>query len=305
MSDSKDTTGVPELDGSNYDVWKLRVLLHLRNKDLETCVLNKVTYKAEVQPEEGAANVVLAAFAAVQARNKALRKADLDVQTAIVKHVSDSQIELVRGHDTAYDMWRSLLDKFERGSTIVRLKVYRELGIMKEKCASMSMASRFSAFDKLIRELRTAGAQPQDDDIICWLLLSLPTEYSMVVTAIETLPQKHLKLAAVRNRLLDEEVKLTSVANSAQPESAFRSTAVPSRGGRYPFRGRGFCGSRGRGGQPRGFPFPCHSCGKSDISGLTATSTQWMPTPTWESLLVPVPVPPHNPQTSVLQGEQM
>lgn len=70
-----------------------------------------------------------------------------------------------------------------------------------------NLSSHFLEFDKLIRELKTTGAKFEETDIVCHLLLKMPSEYDHVVTAIETLSSDNLNLSFVKSRLLDEEAK--------------------------------------------------------------------------------------------------
>lgn len=63
------------------------------------------------------------------------------------------------------------------------------------------LTNNFLKFDKLIRELCSTSY------IECHLLLTMPEEYDIVVTAKETLSFEHLTVSFVKNRLLDEESK--------------------------------------------------------------------------------------------------
>lgn len=60
---------------------------------------------------------------------------------------------------------------------------------------SETMGDHFLKFDKLIREFRSTGAKLEDTDVVYHLLLTMPKEYDVVVTAIETLStDRHLAL---------------------------------------------------------------------------------------------------------------
>jgi hypothetical protein len=70
----------------------------------------------------------------------------------------------------------------------------------------------FIKFDAMIRELKAVGATMEEYDV-CHLLLTLPPEYEMLVTALETLSSEKLSLSFVKNRLFDEETMRTSRRN--------------------------------------------------------------------------------------------
>ena len=58
---------------------------------------------------------------------------------------------------------------------------------MKFNLGKDTLSSHFLAFDKLIRELKTSGTKLENTDVVCHLLLTMPSEYDHVVTAIEML----------------------------------------------------------------------------------------------------------------------
>lgn len=65
----------------------------------------------------------------------------------------------------------------------------------------------FLLFDETVRSLKAAGGNLEEDNVICYLLLSMPETYNVVVTAIETISSDKLTVNFVKGWLLDEEVK--------------------------------------------------------------------------------------------------
>lgn len=75
------------------------------------------------------------------------------------------------------------------------------------------------AFDDLVRQLKTAGANLEDGDLVSQLFLSLPDSYDPLVTALENLREEDLNLDLVKQRLLAEEQSvLTAWAKPSMTE---------------------------------------------------------------------------------------
>ena len=93
------------------------------------------------------------------------------------------------------------------------------------------MSIHFLKFDKIIRELRSAGANLEESDTVCHLLLIMPSEYNTVVTAIQTLASDELTIRFIKNKLLDEECKRSGARRVTQKETQFPAVfMVPAAG---------------------------------------------------------------------------
>lgn len=68
------------------------------------------------------------------------------------------------------------------------------------------MEELFAEFERIVRALRDQGSTLCDEDALCLLLMSLPSSYKMVVTAISTI--ENPKIDFVKAKLLDEEIKM-------------------------------------------------------------------------------------------------
>lgn len=125
-------------------------------------------------------------------------------------------MEYVKDKETSFEIWNVLKNTFERKGIASQLLLRKALLTMKYNASSQTMESHFLNFDKLVRNLRSTGGTLEETDVVCHLLLTLPVEYNVVVTALETLSQENLTLPFVKNRLLDEESKRKGNVKSSQ-----------------------------------------------------------------------------------------
>ena len=261
---------VPLFDGSNYSNWKFRMQILLEEHDLFTLVGKQLNTLIEELPADQ-----------VNTQTPVLKKNDKKCKSLITQRISDSHLEYVKEKERAFHMWKALSDSFERTGISSQLGLRKSLLTMRY-IPSESMASHFLKFDRLVRELKSTGAKLEEPDIVCHLLLTMPEEYYMVVTALETMSSEQLTLSFVKTRLLDEEAKRSggSVSASGGSSSAvFSATSNKCYGKRYTNRNQDGnfhenrnansnrkTNSKGKhaesGTQHTRFDYKCHHCGK-------------------------------------------
>ncbi|KAK9674692.1 Zinc knuckle, partial [Popillia japonica] len=113
---------------------------------------------------------------------------------------------------------------------------------------SDSLEEHFMKFETITRELKSVGGKLEEVDIVCQLLLTLPSSYDPIVTALETLDPQKLTLEFVKSKLLDQELK----KNSTQLEDT--RAAFSSKFGNK--------GSKFNRKTNQGKIFKCYNCGK-------------------------------------------
>jgi len=251
---------VPLFDGTNYDNWKFRMEILLDEKEL----LAVAQFPRELEDESTNG-------ATARTRNQEIIRKDKRCKSLIIQKIADSHLEYCKGKETAHEVWIYLQETFERKSMASQLRIRKALLTLKFDAAADMMESHFLKFDRMVRELKSTGAAAEENDIICHLLLTMPQEYDMIVTAIETMAGKtDLSLSFVKNRLLDEESKRQAKGRSkskgehVQSSTAFSSHS-PCRGGR---KGRSGLRNTGRGSSgavieqanTKKFQLECYNC---------------------------------------------
>jgi len=209
-----------QFSGTNFNTWKFRMNSVLEQKGLQDYVMEDLE------------------FITLHANDREYRKyikEEKQCKALLIKHIADSQLECIKDKITAKEIYDTLESIYERKSVAGQLLLRKKLITMKYDGIG-DIKTHFFEFDKTVRELKAIGAKPEEMDIICQLLLTLPKSYDTLVTAIETLNPETLNMDFVRSRLLDEYNK-KSIGNKNSNEYS-DSTAMSA------------------------FKYRCHACGK-------------------------------------------
>lgn len=193
----------PKFNGKNYTQWKFRMDLLLEEKQMKCFVENTL---AE----------------AIEKKDRGITEAEMILRekkckSLLAQAIDDEQLQYVMDKDSAKAMYDALVTMFQRKSITSQLLLRRRLLMMKFNGADLQ--DHFAKFDKLIRELKFAGAQLIDMDIIVNLFLTLPNSFDVVITSLESMDETKLTLDYVKGRLMDEFAKKNGGSTQSQPKS--------------------------------------------------------------------------------------
>lgn len=174
----EDKHRVPLFEGTNYNNWKFRMEVLLEEISLKEHIESQVLDDA-MKDDETAETYRL--------RMTNLRKKDTKCKSQIIQRIADSHLEYAKDKSTAFDIWTKLKNVFERRGVASQLLLRKKLLLMKFKPSIESLSSHFLKFESLVRELKSTGANMEETDVVCHLLLTMPFEYDVVVTALETI----------------------------------------------------------------------------------------------------------------------
>ncbi|KAJ8969866.1 hypothetical protein NQ314_001550 [Rhamnusium bicolor] len=186
----------PQLINTNYSNWRFRVETLLEKEGVNNNVIDVAEESVDAMTNE---------------QKEAFKKNDTKAKCIIVQCISDKHLEYIKDAKSAGGMLRSLKNVFERKSTFSKLYIMKKL--LKLKCTSEHLQDHFMQVETLLRELGAAGATLDESDKVCYLLLTMPEKYDIVITAIETVTTD-ITLEFVKSRLLDAELKF----KDSQPE---------------------------------------------------------------------------------------
>lgn len=223
-------------DGSNHANWSFRMEVHLEELGLLQCIRAEVEDVAELQVLLGDSVEVKREKEGKLAERK---KQDVKCKSVLVRNIADSQLEHIKGKRTPAQIWSTLENTFARKGISGQFYLLKKLSTMKFD-ESGPLQTHLLQFERMVRDLDSAGIKLQECLVVFYLLQTMPRSYGQLVTVLETLPVEQCTLDFVKSRLLSESVKRENCDVGAVGED---STAFVGQSGNPP-------------------KFKCYSCGK-------------------------------------------
>ena len=180
-----DEIKIPVFDGKDYSTWKKRLLTFLKFKKCD-----EVVKREKVDNDN----------------DDVWNDKDLKATNYIFSALSNRQMDLVNDEETAYSIIKKLDKTYLRESTALQICVRNKLEQIKLKDYSDS-SEFFSAFEKLIIELKNAGAKVTEKKKLNYLLRSLPSTLCYIGDLIDVLKEEDQTVDFVKNKIKMYEVK--------------------------------------------------------------------------------------------------
>ena len=246
---------ITKLNRTNYHQWKFQIKLLMSGQGLfKYCAINGIRALA-VRPADlnvGADVTQSQGDARIEAQDKFDQK-DYKAQAYIATNVEDSLMVHLTQCTSAKAMWDSLQQQFEKPSLAQQISLTRDLYHC-ELRAGDDCVEHINSMQKMGDELAGIGAGESELKMGMLLLMSLPKEYSPLVTALSTLSADELTWTNVRERVIAEDTRLHSSKHSVRTDE---KALMASSGGNTRRGARHKSGSKPR------FDGNCANCKKS------------------------------------------
>ena len=186
MADGEKIT-FPKFNGTNFSQWKFRLDLLLEEKSLKEFVEGDLTSEADEGIDQKEKDILLVK--------------DAKCRSLIAQTINDEQLTYIMDKKTSKEMYDGLLSMFQRRSITSQLVLRKQL--MSMKFDGNDMQKHFARFDNIVRDLRLAGAKPEEQDLIVSLFLTLNEKYDALIESLNGMDESKLTLDYAKSRLLD------------------------------------------------------------------------------------------------------
>lgn len=220
-ADKQNTFNVKPFDGNGFSNWEFRIQLLLEQQ-------NVLEVTKSLPPADAD-------------KLEKFKKDDVKARMLIIQCVADNILEMLKTKKTAKEIMESLRNTYVRtgiSNQIILQKKFRELKFDR----SGMLATFFTEFDQTVCELKSAGGNVSDEEIVLQLLASMPEEYSSITTAIDVIfsqDQNKVSLELVKNKLIMEEARQSK--HKHDEGAVFHSGTKNSNKVKFPFKCH-YCG---------------------------------------------------------------
>lgn len=196
---------IEKLTDTNFYVWKQKIQLLLALRDVEQYITE------DVLPDDASAS-----------DRKTWLRGDNKARAIIGLSLSDEHLEHVRDATTAKDMWESILNVFERHTSLNKLAARRDFYTVR-----MSEGERVLPYINRVKQLaarlKSMNVNIDDKELAMAVLNGLPARFESLIVALDALgnEDKTFSLDVVKSRLLQEEqranMKDANITKSHEP----------------------------------------------------------------------------------------
>ena len=232
--DSKMT--LPIFDGKDYSTWKKRITVFLKMKKCEE-VIRRV--RAENENEA------------------TWNEKDLKAMNSIYSALSNKQMELVNDENTSFEIIKKLDKLYLRESTALQICVRNRLDRLRLRDYT-EVSEFYNEFEKLITELKNAGATIDKKEKLNYVLRTLPSSLCHIGDLVDVLPEQE--------RTVDYVIEKIKMYENREKEENLNSRSKNGNSNVFKVE-KGKNGTCYRCGRPGHFQYECTSNGRNSWRG--------------------------------------
>lgn len=175
---------VEKLDNNNYSVWSYKMKILLKKEKVWSVIVDD-------EPQE---------------QNDGWDENNEQALSSIALNVDNTQISLIRNAESAKEAWNILKNHHEKPSLSSTVFLLKKLCTLK-LAENGDMIQHISEFNGAIDKLAALGESLKDKLQAAMLLVSLPSSYNYLITALENRPEAEFTSELVKSKLIEEHKK--------------------------------------------------------------------------------------------------
>jgi hypothetical protein len=207
-------TSALKFNGSNFTLWKMKMLAYLQDKDLLEVVESPIRQDDKVSKIGSDLGDQKAELTADEEK---LKKKAMKAYTILVLALQDEQLQLIvdvpRGN--AYGVWKALLLRYERKT--VASKTQARIMLSQCKMAKDETVDGYiSRIKRIVMTLVDMGSQISNDELLHVLFNGLPEAYGPLIDTISVNTKLEFEEACTFIRDRQERVKVKMQGRSEE-----------------------------------------------------------------------------------------
>lgn len=185
---------IPVFDGEDYGNWKKRILLYLKLKKCYT-----VASREKLDSDE----------------REAWNEEHLKAMNYIYGAITNKQLEFVGDKETAFEILKKFDELYSKESTALQIVCRNKLDRLRLTDFS-DTSTFFSEFERMVNELKTAGAKVTEKEKLNYMLRTLPESLSHIGDLIDVLKEEEQTVEYVKSKIRMMELKNSDASESAK-----------------------------------------------------------------------------------------
>jgi len=197
---------IPVFDGEEYSSWKKRILMYLKMKKCHVVVTRA---KTSLDKEDWDEN-------------------DLKVINYIYSAITNKQMEFVSDKETAYEIMKKFDEMYLKELTALQIVCRNKLENLRLRDYSTTVEF-FNDFEKLMNELKVAGAQVTEKEKLNYMLRTLPESLSYIGDLVDVLKEEDQTVEYVKSKIKMIDMKEKNDGGNLKTNTFMMERKSPSK----------------------------------------------------------------------------
>ena len=209
MDSAKEYGPIPRFSGqpAEFPTWKFLVLAQLRARDMDHLVVDSTEKREQEMTDAGE---TATQKAEKEKKEVSDREKDKKAFALLSSALPTSTAANLLSCKTPRDIWVELSAIFEQQSKVSRTMLMQQF--YRLEYMGEPMAEYLAKVEGLVSQLKSAGVELKEEEVVSKLLTTLPQEYASFQTAWDQKPEEDYTMVKFTAALTKQELRLSAGA---------------------------------------------------------------------------------------------